>query len=80
MGEGKVNTFDSNLVIEETKKGLGEGPLCLIIACTKCDTQFELEKQSVVIAIGMKTPFIEYLRWIQTSKCRACEENKKSDN
>ncbi len=71
-----MNTFDSNLVIEETKRGLGEGPLTLIISCTKCQSKFDLEKQSVVIAIGTKTAFIEYLRWIQSSKCRVCEENK----
>ncbi|HEY3527456.1 MAG TPA: hypothetical protein VGK47_14770 [Nitrososphaeraceae archaeon] len=69
--------FDKFKVLEEVEKGLGDGDLTLIICCYKCHTKYELNPESVVMAIGLNTPFIEYLRWIQSSKCPNC--NKKKD-
>lgn len=69
--------FDKFKVLEEVEKGLGDGDLTLIIICSKCHTQYELNPESVVMAIGLNTPFIEYLRLIQCSKCPNC--NKKKD-
>ena len=60
--------------MHELKKGLGEGgDLVLILACTKCPAQFELNNQSVALAIGMEVSFIEYVRSIQSiSRCSVC--------
>lgn len=62
-------------MIHELEKGFGEGPLTLIVTCTKCDSNFELNKETVVLAMVMETTFIDYLRWIQSSKCSSCGEN-----
>lgn len=64
-------------VLTEIEKGLGDGPLTLFIACTKCQAQFELNGESIAWAIMLNTPVIEYIRWVQSSKCQACE---KDDN
>lgn len=64
--------LDPSMVLQELEKGLGQGDLTLIVACTKCDANFELNKESVVMAIMNETSFIEYLRWIQSSKCLKC--------
>jgi len=74
-----MDKFDKNFVLDEIEKGFDkeDGDLTLIVACTKCPATFELSKASVVMAIGTKTSFIEYLRWIQGSKCSACKGEKK---
>lgn len=72
--------FEPNQILEELDKGIEkDGDLTLIIACTKCDAQFELNKGSVLMAIGTKATFIEYLRWVQSSKCPNCHK-EKNDN
>lgn len=73
----KMIDLDPEKLIKELKKGLGDEDLTLVVACTKCNAQFELNHESVVIAIMNETPFIEYLRWIQNSKCKNC--NEKND-
>ena len=72
-----MKKFNENIVLEETEKDFGNGDLTLIVACTKCPANFELSKQSVVMAIGTQTSFIEYLRWIQGSRCSICNGEKK---
>ena len=64
-----------DLIGQETQQELGNGPLTVGIFCTKCNAQFELNKESVAMAVMLNTPFIEYLRWIQSSKCIACDAN-----
>jgi hypothetical protein len=67
--------FNSERILEAVNEGLGEdGDLCLIIACRKCDAMFELNNQSVTMAIGMNIPFIEYIRFVQNSKCPVCNK------
>jgi len=66
--------FDKFKVLEEVEKGLGDGDLTLIILCSKCHAKYELNPESVVMAIGLNTPFIEYLRFVQSSKCRVCNK------
>ena len=58
--------------IEELDPGLGDGPLTLGIFCTKCHAQFELNRESAAMAILMKTSFIEYVRYVQSSPCSKC--------
>lgn len=67
------NNIDAELIIDELEKGLGEGPLTLLIHCTKCQTQFDLNKEAVAMATLMNASFIEYLRYVQSSKCTACQ-------
>lgn len=64
--------FKTSVVLEELEKGMGKGDLTLIISCIKCSANFELNKESVAIAVGTKCSFIEYLRWIQGCKCPCC--------
>lgn len=66
---------------EELDKGLGEGPLCLMIYCTNCDTQFEISKEGATMSILLKRSFIDYLRWVQSSTCSKCgvNNNKKDE-
>lgn len=64
--------FDTSLVEKELSKGLGDGPLTLEVVCTKCDARFELNKESVAMAILTNTSFIEYLRWVQNGSCHLC--------
>lgn len=56
----------------ELDKGFGDGPLTLEIVCTKCDAHFDLNREGVAMAILTKQPFIEYLRFVQSSPCPYC--------
>jgi hypothetical protein len=69
--------IDLKIFSEELDKGFGEGPLTIGIFCTKCNAQFELNHQAVTMAMATNTSFLEYLRYVQSSKCPACgkEEN-----
>lgn len=70
-----MNDFERSRVIEEIEKDdWGNGDLCLFIGCTKCDAQFELNNMAVTIAIGMNIPFIEYVKYVQNSKCPVCNK------
>ena len=66
-------------VVEELEKGLGEGPLTLEIVCTECNTHFELNRESVALATIAGTSFIEYLKYIQNSVCRKCNNKVDKD-
>ena len=68
--------FKELRILEEIEKGLGDGDLTLIISCSKCGENFELNRESVVMAIGLDTSFIDYLRWVQSSKCSVCNIKK----
>jgi hypothetical protein len=70
--------FDVNRLKDELEKCLdADGDLVLVIACTKCHAQYELNPESVAMAIGMGIQFIEYVRFVQSSKCRVCEDRQK---
>ncbi len=47
-----------------------------MVACTKCTAVYDLSHISVAMAIGTGTSFIEYLRWIQNSKCPSCKHKE----
>ncbi len=65
--------FSPETLLDELEHGLGDqGDLTLIIACTKCDATFEIGKEGAAMAVATNLPFIEYLRWVQNSKCRVC--------
>lgn len=66
--------LNENKILEEFEKGLGEGDLTLIVTCTKCNADFDLNRESIVMALLNDTSFIEYLRWIQNSKCKICHK------
>ncbi len=63
-------------VDEDLEKGLGDGPLTLGIFCTKCDAQFELNHESCAMAMITNCTFMQYVRYVQSSPCRVCEQNK----
>jgi hypothetical protein len=62
-------------IIDVIEEGLGKGPLTIGIYCTKCNSQFELNKESVAMAVMFETTFIQYLKWIQQSECKKCGAN-----
>jgi hypothetical protein len=73
--------FQPNILMDELSKGLGkEGDLVLMIGCTKCPAQFYLNNESIVMAIATETTFVEYVRWIQNSKCPSCNKEKKNES
>lgn len=51
---------------------LGKGPLTLGIFCTKCNAQFELGKEGAAMAVLSDCSFLEYLKWVQSSRCDSC--------
>jgi hypothetical protein len=63
------------MIIEELEKGLGKGPLTLEIVCCNCNSHFELNKEAVGMAAIMKTSFIEFVRFVQSSTCSKCGKN-----
>lgn len=69
-----MDLVNSEKLIEELDRGLGNGPLTLGIYCTKCNAQFELNQEGVAMALLTKATFLEYLRFVQNSRCRACGE------
>ncbi len=74
-----MNKFKPEVFIDEIEKGLGNGgDLVLIISCTKCDAQFELNSQAVALAIATEAKVIEYIRFVQSSKCPSCNKEKVS--
>ncbi len=73
-----MNNFRSENLLEELDKGLGEGPLTLQIFCCDCNEQYKLNKESVALAFATKATFADYVRFVQSSKCRGCEEKKLS--
>ncbi len=58
---------------------LGKGPLTLGIYCTKCKAQYELGLEGVAMAFVTSASFLDYLKFVQSSECRACERNGKHD-
>lgn len=69
--------FDRSRIIKLLEeKELGEGPLMLIIHCTKCKNSFQLNNESIVMAIGLNTTFIDYLKWVQNCKCIECDKKE----
>lgn len=61
----------------DIEKGLGDGPLTLGIFCTKCNAQFELAVEGAAWATITKASFIDYLRYVQSSKCPNCGKQGK---
>lgn len=69
----KMFEIDKEKVIEELEKDdWANGDLCLGIYCTKCNAQFELNRDACALAVLMDTPFLEYLKAVQNSKCDVC--------
>lgn len=65
--------------MEDLDKGLGEGPLTLGIFCTICDAQYELNREACAMAMLTNCTFMEYLRFVQSGKCKNCEDKKSRD-
>jgi len=69
--------FDTNRVIEEIEKGdMGNGPLTLIITCCNCNSMFEINRESIAIAIMTNVSLMDYIRYVQNSKCPECNKEK----
>lgn len=60
-------------IIEE---GVGDGPLRLVIYCTKCKKYFEINPEALMTAAILGTPFIKFLRYVQNSPCEDCMEKE----
>jgi hypothetical protein len=71
-----VDKLSAKDMIDELEKGLGEGPLTLQIICCVCGTQYEINRESIAMAFIMKTTFLDYFRYVQSSECRICKEKK----
>ena len=65
---------DPEEIIDDLDKGLGNGPLTLGIFCTKCNAQFNLNRDAAAMAILLNTSFLEYVRYVQSSPCPKCVE------
>lgn len=61
------------------KKDLGKGPLTLTITCCNCNALFEINRESIVMAIVMKTPFIEFFKFVQNGNCSNCGDINNTD-
>ncbi len=75
----KSFTITTEQFVNELEKGVGNGPLTLGIYCTECNAQFELNNEAVAMAIFLNTSFIEYLRYVQSSPCRACGKGANNE-
>ena len=49
-----------------------KGDLVLLIGCTKCDSFFELNKEAIALAVITHTSLIDYIQFVQNSKCSLC--------
>jgi len=67
---------DAEEFMEDLDKGLGNGPLTLGIFCTVCDAHFELNHQACAMAMMTNATFMEYVRYVQSSRCPQCEKVK----
>ena len=61
-----------NVIDEFMSSDLGNGPLCLNIGCAECNAEFELNHDAVTWAIITKASFIEFVRFVQHSRCPKC--------
>ncbi len=52
------------------------GNLVLAIYCRDCDAQFEINPETVALALVMKTSVWEYIETIQNSTCRVCKKDE----
>lgn len=73
-----MNNFNSEEVLKacEDIKNI-DGDLCLAIYCTKCNAQFELNKESIVMAIATNCTVWDYVKWVQGSKCSVCNKEQQ---
>jgi len=67
-----MKLVDTKEIICELDKGIGKGPLTLFIGCCECNAQFELNKDVVAVALMTNTSLIEFIRYVQSSKCSHC--------
>lgn len=51
-------------IIDE-KEDFFDGDLCLMIACTKCDAQYELNKEAVAWSVLGNATFWDFVRFVQ---------------
>ncbi len=63
---------------DKLEGGLGEGPLTLAIVCTLCEAEFEINKESFALAFLTGASFVEYVKFVQSSKCPKCGNGGES--
>lgn len=61
--------------LEELHGLKSDGDLCLVIACRKCNAMFELNHQAVAMAWITGASFMEYVSYVQSSKCSECNKD-----
>jgi len=67
-------------VLDVLNKGdFGDGDLTLIIACTKCDANFEINREAITVAIMGNTTFIDFMIAVQHEKCSECNNYEKKE-
>jgi len=56
-----------------------KGNLCLGIFCRDCDAQFELNHESIAMAILTDADIWDYVRYVQNSRCTICFPKDKEN-
>lgn len=64
-----------DLLDNEKKEDFSDGDLILVITCRKCDAMFEINAQSIAIAMMTNASIWEYIKYVQHSKCRVCNKD-----
>lgn len=70
------NLMDPEELLKQIED-MGEGDLTLFIGCTKCSANYEISRDAATLAILTKTTFLEFLKYVQNSKCCKCNPEKE---
>jgi hypothetical protein len=54
-----------------------EGNLVLVIICNDCNSQFELNPESIAMCLAVDGTIWDYIKYVQNSKCRVCKKEEK---
>ncbi len=70
---GKISVSIEDLIGQlSEEEELGEGPLTLMIVCTKCHAAYSLNTEALSYAFLLQASLMEYIRHIQNSGCPQC--------
>lgn len=73
----ELNT-KSILDLKNDKSDFSDGDLMMAIICTKCEAMYELNPDSIAVALMTNATIWDYIEYVQHSKCRVCEENDRN--
>ncbi len=63
-------------MIEEQEENIEWGTLTLQIYCSKCESIFELNTESISMHMIVGASIWDYIKWIQLSKCTVCTKKE----